>query len=948
MTADHWQRVEELYHAAAALPPAERRRFLDDACGDDAALRAEVESLLAYDAPAAAFIEAPALDVAARLMADDWSATNDSLAGTSIGQFRVTAKLGEGGMGVVYEAEDTRLQRHVALKFLRPMTASAPALERFEREARAASALNHPNICTIYGVEDHGGQPIIEMERLDGETLRDRIARGPLDVQETVALALQMTDALDAAHAKGIVHCDLTPGNVFRTARGAAKILDFGIATLESTEERDGAILGTAGYMSPEQALGHAVDARTDLFSLGAVLYAMATGASAFPASSPSSVRRAILDDEPVPPRQLNRKVPVALERIILKALRKDRELRYQSAAEMRADLERLQPHANRRRQQLLIAGLAVAMLLLAATVLWYVRQQAGDPFGNVRVRRITHNASEYSVRSGSLSRDGRYVAYADPGGIHLLTLATGETRDVPGTADLPHGRSWDLSPGWMPDSSAFVANQLSGEGMPGMSVWITGTSGSPRKLRDDAAALTVSPDGASIAFSAVGSERGLHDVWIMSADGQQARKLFDAPAGTAIAQVVWSPDARRLAYLRTNAGGVPMAIELRDLAGGAPSTILDAPDQQVLQGMVWLHAERLLYSLRRIETTTSAGIVPCTHWELPLDPVTARPRGASRRTAGWLPQCVGPLQFTADGKRAAYVQGAVQDAIHVADVDAAMATATAVRRFTFAEGRNIPSGWTSDNRSIVFVSDWRGQPALVRQAIDSATPEPILAEPGIIGAARLTPDGTAIVYLAGASRRSSLSPQKLMLVPVAGGASREIVAGRFIDGGARCTLPPADLCAFAERSSDGRQLVFTALRIPEGRGRELARFDVTPNGDYRWALSPEGTRIAVVDANAARISIVSLSGARSETIDVRGHGTLGYVSWTSDGQRLLVPGLTGREAALLSIDLRGAVSVVWRHAGAIDISGIASPDGRRIAIWVRSRHANIWLAETQ
>lgn len=445
MEADRWRRVEDLYHAASRLTAVQRVPFLDESCAGDHALRAEVESLLKYETSADAFIDTPALDVAARLMASDPSQADTSRSGTTIANFRVLEKLGEGGMGVVYEAVDTRLGRTVALKFLPATVVSNPkALDRFEREARAASALNHPNICTIYSVQDAGGQPFIEMERLEGQTLRERIAHRPLNMDEVVALTLQLIDGLDAAHAKGIVHRDLKPGNVFCTERGAAKILDFGVATLGSTPEADPGA-GTVGYMSPEQASGQTVDSRTDLFSLGALVYEMATGRAAFPGPSSASIRHAILNVEPIPPRRLNPAVPAALERIILKALRKDQDLRYQRASEWRADLERLQRQAARRRQYALSAA-AILFLIAGGIAFWSLRP---DMFAaNLRVRQLTHNTSEDSVGSGAISPDGRYVAYTDRRGIHVRNIETSETRKVPQSEDLPALASWDLAPG--------------------------------------------------------------------------------------------------------------------------------------------------------------------------------------------------------------------------------------------------------------------------------------------------------------------------------------------------------------------------------------------------------------------------------------------------------------------------------------------------------------------
>src|SRR5580692_7548900 len=438
--------------------------------------------------------------------------------GASVGPYQIEGPLGKGGMGQVYRARDTRLGRPVALKFLSDETvANAAVLERFRREAQAISTLNHPNVCTVYDIGEHSGRPYLVMELMEGQTLKERNAERPFSNEELLAVAIPILEALEAAHASGIVHRDIKPGNIFLTRQGAVKILDFGLAKsagstpgVEESLTAPGTTVGTVSYMSPEQARGQAVDARSDLFACGAVLYEMATGTLPFAGDGWAATIEAVMNRTPRPARELKRDLLPEIERVIDRALEKDSQARYQSAADMRADLMRAQrmvsspgapaaPVAKRSNMVYAAEGAIVLLAILGAG--WYFglrKHAATSPSEYVQLTEFTDSAV-----APALSPDGRMVAFFRSGApfltseqIYVKLLPDGQA------TRLTNDPSPKYNPVFTPDGSRVGYTAISEEG--DFNTWtVPVTGGASTRLMRNAAGLTWIGDGR-ILFSEV------------------------------------------------------------------------------------------------------------------------------------------------------------------------------------------------------------------------------------------------------------------------------------------------------------------------------------------------------------------------------------------------------------------------------------------------------------
>ena len=977
MDPQRFRQVDNLLQSVLERSPAERDAFLHAACAGDEALEREVRSLLRSQQEAGGFLESPAIEAAAWAVAlDQIQQTPEaslSLGGRVFSHYRVVEKLGHGGMGVVWKARDTTLDRFVALKLLPAAAISDPeSKRRFVQEARAASALNHPNIITVYEIGQADGADFIAMEFVAGKTLDQLIQRKGLRLADALDYAIQVAEALAAAHAAGIVHRDLKPGNLMVNESGVVKVLDFGLAKAagraniertetiaEAPETASGVIVGTMSYMSPEQAEGKKVDARSDIFSFGAVLYEMLTGRRAFSGSSMLSILSAILRDEPRPVAEIIQGVPRELDRIVRRCLCKDPGRRYQHAGDVKIDLQQVRedlgsgisalsperPAAPAWPWWWLVASAACIAILVG--VAWWVRRPPAA-LHDWRLTRLTNGAG--LSMDAALSADGRLVAYASDSGrdsgldLYIKQVAGGPPIRL--TSDGADNRQPDFSP----DGSRIVF-QSNRDGIPGI-YEIPAFGGEARLVARGGVRPRFSPDGSKVAYF-VGSEiqvqtsPGSTAVWVVPASGGQPQRV--GTNLTAARAPIWSRDGKHLLFVGYTSAKLYDSSSLDWWLGspqGGQAIKTGAYEVLVRAGLAAdsIPAPSCWSSDTNMVTFSAPAGDAANLWQISLSPRTGEVKGPpGRLTAGSdnesSPSCASTGALAFDNRES-------ESNIFFLPFDLNHGKpAGAWEQITRGPAiRGFPS-FSKNGSSLAFYSNQAGQTNIWKRDLTTGNESMVASSSLLQRYPVVSPSGGRIAFAV-----NEKDETRTVYV-----AARDAEPEKVCEGCTRAT----------DWSSDEKMLLIYGGTPFQVHLLDLATHRQTPllkhptYGLLYGHFSPDGRWISFTvrtAPNRARLAIAPYEGPRpipeSAWINIADAWIEDWANWSPDGRTLYFPSardghrcLWGQRIDAASHRPVGEPFAAWHFHGRMFYQQDGwSTAGGRIAIALRENTGNIWM----
>lgn len=949
MDAELWKQVDTLLDAALDLPEGERERFVVQAAAGDAALRGEVLSLLKARSQASRFMERSAMKVAAQALARDSNLiTPESLVGREFGNYKIESLLGSGGMGEVYLAHESRLNRRVALKILlRHFVADAERADRFKREAEALSAMNHPNLITIYEVGESGGLKFIAMEFVEGRTLRQMMKDG-LKLKDSLTVACQVAEALAAAHRAGIIHRDVKPDNVMVRPDGYAKLLDFGLAKLteargpretDAAHTQAGAAMGTLAYMSPEQATGEALDHRTDIWSLGVVLFESVTGRKPFDGRDRREIVNAILSSEPSSANSFDPSLPAELDSILGKALEKDRDLRYQSAADFRADIRRLlrtidsatgkrsgrtitKPvslTASRARRVIAFASvLATAAVLLAV---WRFSQSQTAPPDWTRATNVQLTDQPGTEYFPALAPDGKSFVYASrvSGNWDLFLQRVGGKNATPLTPNTP---SNEIQPAFSPggDRIAFRSDRE-----PAGIYVMEATGENARLVTATGHHPSWSPDGREIVYSIVGHEAPYtrtttpSSLWVVSLETGAKRLLTQADA----VQPSWSPGGHRVAFW-FNPPNVGRSV-VATIASGGSEAVAVTKDASTNWNPVWSPDGKFLYFAS--DRGGNMGF-----WRVRIEEETGKILGGPEPVS--TPSTYSRhLSLSRDGRRLLYVQTSEQSNIRAVEFDPEGEKIVG-EPFWVTRGDRLISRpeLSPDGRRFVMRVARRSQDDIVVFNRDGTNPRDLTNDAFFDRYARWSPDGKRIAFASdrgGSYEIWTLDAEGANLRQLTQGSERGASFPLWSPDGRRLLFQSNSLNALIDADKDWTQQTPKFLPAPEGRADFVA-----------WDWSPDGQNLAVTFVRPRPgVGYYSLAEYRVERVTDAGS----YPMWLSDNRRLVY---SAGSKAYIADTLTKRVREVF-DAGEERISSVGiAKDGRLLYFTIYKSESNIWLLD--